>query len=237
MNRNHLSATLSFALLAAATLGITSSARAQSTVWDKVTHITIDQPMEVPGGVILQPGKYVMRLADTPSDRHVVEFLNDDQTHIYATVGAINNSRMTPTGKTVITFNEMPAGQPEAIRAWFYPGDNFGQEFIYKKHRGEELSRITKQTVQTEPEEVAVAEAPAPAPEPQAVVSAPAPAPEPAPLVAQNEPAPAPAPAPEPAPAPQTLPQTASDIPLFALIGFLSIGAAFGVRSYAKRTN
>ena len=32
-------------------------------------------------------------------------------------------------------------------------------------------------------------------------------------------------------------PQTASDIPLFALIGFLSVGAAFGVRNYAKRTN
>jgi hypothetical protein len=236
MKRNHLSAALSFALLAAATLGITSSARAQSTVWDKVTHISIDQPMEVPGGVILQPGKYVMRLADTPADRHVVEFLNDEQTHIYATVGAINNYRLTPTGKTVITFNEMPAGQPEAIRAWFYPGDNFGQEFIYKKHRGEELSRITKQTVQTEPEEVVVvAEAPAPAPERQAAAPAPAPAPEPAPLVAQNEPAPAPAP--EPTPAPQTLPQTASDIPLFALVGFLSIVAAFGVRSYAKRTN
>jgi len=237
MNRNNLTATLSFALLAAATFGVTSSARADGTVWNKVTHITIDQPMEVPGGVVLQPGKYVMRLVDSPSDRHIVEFTNEEQNHVFATVGAINNYRLTPTGKTVITFYEMPAGQPEAIRAWFYPGDNFGQEFIYKKHRGEELSKVTNTTVQTEPdnEVAAAAPAPAPAPEPQVAEAAPAPASEPAPLVAQNEPAPAPAP--EPTPAPETLPQTASDIPLFALIGFLSVGAAFGARSYAKRTN
>ena len=145
-----LSVTLS--LLAAATFGITSIARADGTVWNKVTHITIDQPMEVPGGVVLQPGKYVMRLLDSPSDRHIVEFTNDEQTHIYATVNAINNYRMQPSGKTVITFYEMPAGQPEAIRAWFYPGDNFGQEFIYKKHRGDELAKVTNTTVQTEPD-------------------------------------------------------------------------------------
>lgn len=238
MKRSNLSATISLAMLAAATFGITSIARADGTQWDKVTHITIDEPMEVPGGVVLQPGKYVVRLLDSPSDRHIVEFTNNEQTHIFATVSAINNYRLQPTGKTMITFYEMPAGQPEAIRAWFYPGDNFGQEFIYKKHRGEQIAQTTNTTVQTEPE---VAEntpppAPAPAPEPQAAQPAPAPAPAPAPEVAQNEPAPVPAPVPEQS-APQTLPQTASDVPLFALIGFLSVGAAFGVRSSAKRTN
>ncbi len=239
MNRSKTTATLSFALLAA-TFGFTSSARAQGGVeWNKVTHITIDQQMEVPGGVVLQPGKYVIRLLDSPSDRHIVEFLNDEQTHVFATINAINNYRLTPTGKTVFTFYEMPAGQPQAIRAWFYPGDNFGQEFIYKKHRGEELAKVTNTTVQTEPdnEVVQAPPEPAPVPEPQVAeaASAPAPAPEPAPQIAQNEPPPAPAPAPEPAP--QTLPQTASDVPLYALIGFLSLGAALSVRSLGKRTN
>jgi LPXTG-motif cell wall-anchored protein len=191
--------------------------------------------MEVPGGVVLQPGKYVIRLVESPSDRHIVEFLNDKQNHVYATVGAINNYRMTPTGKSIFTFYEMPAGQPEAIRAWFYPGDNFGQEFLYKKHFGQVVAQNTAQTTETQPAPQ-VAEAPAPPPPPPA--AEPAPEPAPAPEVAQNEPAPAPAPAPAPEePAPQTLPQTGSEIPLFALIGFTSLGAALGVRSFAKRTN
>ena len=128
------------------------------------------------------------------------------------------------------------APSPEAIRAWFYPGDNFGQEFVYKKHRGDELAQTTKQTIQTE-EENEVAEVPAePAPAPVADVVA-APSPEPAPVViAQNEPPAPPAPV-EQEPAPQTLPQTASDIPLLALMGLLSVGAAFGVRSFATRNN
>jgi hypothetical protein len=235
MNRYKSSAAISFALLAA-TFSISSNARAaSSTEWTKRTFITIDQPMEVPSGVVLQPGRYLMRLLDSPSERHVVQFMNEKETHVFATVHAINNYRLTPTGKTVISFYEMPAGQPEAIRAWFYPGDNFGQEFIYKKHRGEELAQSTKQTVQTEPENE-VAEVPAEAAAPAPEVAA-APAPEPAPVVvAQNEPPAPPAPV-EQEPAPQTLPQTASDIPLLALMGLLSVGAAFGVRSFSKRTN
>jgi len=236
MNRYKSSAAISFALLAA-TFTISSNARAaSSTEWTKRTFITIDQPMEVPGGTVLQPGRYLMRLLDSPSERHVVQFMNDKETHVFATVHAINNYRLTPTGKTVISFYEMPAGQPEAIRAWFYPGDNFGQEFVYKKHRGDELAQTTKQTIQTE-EENEVAEVPAePAPAPVADVVA-APSPEPAPVViAQNEPPAPPAPV-EQEPAPQTLPQTASDIPLLALMGLLSVGAAFGVRSFATRNN
>ena len=51
------------------------------------------------------------------------------------TILAIPNYRLQPTGKTVFTFWETPPGQPKALRAWFYPGDNFGQEFAYPKIR------------------------------------------------------------------------------------------------------
>ena len=37
------------------------------------------------------------------------------------------------TGKSVFAFWEVPAGQPKALRAWFYPGEEFGQEFAYPK--------------------------------------------------------------------------------------------------------
>jgi hypothetical protein len=242
MNRLTTSAALSAALLAAT---FSVNARAQNSVeWIKLTKITIDQPMEIPGGKVLQPGTYWMRLLDSPSERHVVQFMNDKQNHVIATVHAINNYRMQPTGKTVITFYEMPAGQPEAIRAWFYPGDNFGQEFVYKKNRATELAKNSNTNVQSEEENVnAENEVPA-APAPQAQPEQPAPTPAPAPVIAENNVPPAPAPTPVPAPeaqpetvVPRTLPQTASDVPMYALLGFMSLGAALGLRSFSRRTN
>jgi hypothetical protein len=67
------------------------------------------------------------------SDRSIVQVFNKDQTHLYATIVALPDYRLTPTDKTVLTFADWPAGSPEAIKAWFYPGDNYGQEFVYPK--------------------------------------------------------------------------------------------------------
>jgi hypothetical protein len=41
------------------------------------------------------------------------------------------------------------AGQPREMRAWFYPGDNFGQEFAYHKQKSLEIARIAKAPVPT----------------------------------------------------------------------------------------
>jgi hypothetical protein len=59
------------------------------------------------------------------------------------------------TDKTVMTFGERAAGEPQTIRAWFYPGDNSGQEFVYPKKRAVELAKITNQPVLYIPDEVA----------------------------------------------------------------------------------
>jgi len=47
---------------------------------------------------------------------------------------AIPAYRMDPTGSTQFTFWETPPGMAKALRTWYYPGDNFGQEFPYPKH-------------------------------------------------------------------------------------------------------
>jgi hypothetical protein len=51
---------------------------------------------------------------------------------------------LQPTGETVMKFGERPGDSPEALRAWFYPGDNFGQEFVYPKVRAIQLAQTTK---------------------------------------------------------------------------------------------
>jgi hypothetical protein len=119
----------------AATLALASSVfvpAAMADQWNKKTYITVNEAIQVPGKV-LQPGRYVMRLMESPSNRHIVQIFNDREDQLQTTVLAIPNYRLQPTGNTEFQWWETPAGQPRALRAWFYPGDNFGQEFAYPK--------------------------------------------------------------------------------------------------------
>jgi hypothetical protein len=63
----------------------------------------------------------------------VVEIKNRQETKVYgAFLVKPDHRRTAPTG-AVVTFDERPPGSPEAIRTWFFPGDKFGNRFIYRK--------------------------------------------------------------------------------------------------------
>ena len=119
-------------LSVAALLGLSLTTSLKADQWNKKTVMTVKEAIQLPH-TVLQPGTYVFKLADSLSDRHIVQIFNADETHIIATILAIPNYRLKPTGKSVFRFWETPAGNPKAMRAWFYPGDNFGQEFAYPK--------------------------------------------------------------------------------------------------------
>jgi hypothetical protein len=201
----------------------------RADVWNKKTVLTVNEPIQVPNKV-LEPGQYVMKLMDSPSNRHIVQVFDNTEQHLITTVLALPAYRVRPTDKTVFTYWEAPPGQPKALRTWFYPGDNFGQEFPQPKLIAASLTTASytpaptaqvqnesseppaiseqtgqveeKSTAQEEPQEIAQATPPpppAPAPEPQATTKAPAPEP------------------------PESLPHTASGIPLIGLVGLLSL--------------
>src|SRR6266851_3653311 len=125
-------------------LSLTSSLKADQ--WNKKTVLTVTEAIQLPH-TVLQPGTYVFKLADSLSDRHIVQIFNADQSQIIATILAIPNYRLQPTGKSDFRFWETPAGNSKAMRAWFYPGDNFGQEFAYPKMKSIEIAKITKTPV------------------------------------------------------------------------------------------
>ena len=218
-------------ILAAASIGLLGVAvapNAPADEWNKKTILTVSEPIQVPNQV-LPPGTYVIKLLDSPSDRHIVQIFNADENHLFTTILAIPNYRLQPTGKTVVTFWETPPGQPKALRAWFYPGDNFGQEFAYPKSAAAQIAAISHQAVPT-------TEATQPAELPHAAVTQTQPEPQQQ-EVAQNTPPPAPvaaAPAPEPTPAPvpQELPKTASPYPLVGLLGVFSLGVFGLIREF-----
>jgi|SRR6185312_9972903 len=230
---------LTTALFAAVMGFVAIAPKARADEWNKKTIVTISGQMEIPG-VTLDPGTYVFKLADSQSDRHIVVVQNERMNHTYATILAIPNYRLRPTSKSQFLFWETPAGHPPALRAWFYPADNFGQEFVYPKGRFTQVSQVTHQETTPPPVVAQNEEPPAPAPAPTVTEpAAPPPPAEPPAEIAQNTPPPAPAPEPAPAetPAPATLPQTGSVVPLLALIGLGSIGLAFGLGRLAKQVN
>lgn len=116
--------------------------------WNKRTILTVNEAIQVPNKV-LEPGKYVMKLLDSPSNRHIVQIFDENEQHLITTVLAIPNYRLQPTGETQFGFWETPAGQPKALRSWFYPGDNFGQEFAYPKNEAMRIAAAVNQSVPT----------------------------------------------------------------------------------------
>ena len=253
--RKHLAALAITGLIAAGAF----TARADE--WNKRTVITIDKSVQLPN-VTLEPGTYVFKLLDSPSDRHIVQVFDRDERKLITTVLAMNNYRLEPKGKTTLTFWETPAGMPPAVRAWFYPGDLYGQEFAYPKYMSKQLAAENKTAVLTTAAQNSDEMKTAPitstnevgdqnqvdkntytAPT-QTADATPAPAPQ---STAAEQPAPTPAPEPAPAPEPQTaapepaptqppaeLPHTGSEVPLLGLIG---VGALAGFAALSLKQN
>ena len=130
----------------AAAVSLTPLAKADE--WNKQTIMTVNETIQLPN-VTLQPGTYTFKLLDSQSDRHIVQVFDKDGMHLITTILAIPNYRLQPTGKTRFSFWEVPAGQPPALRAWFYPGDNFGQEFAYPKDMSAQIAASAKMAVPT----------------------------------------------------------------------------------------
>jgi hypothetical protein len=134
-------------------LCLIAAPKAKADDWDRKTIITFSGPVEVPGvgAQVLPAGTYVFKVMDSMSDRHIVQIFNQDETHVYTTILAIPNYRLKATDKTTITFRERPAGEPEALRAWFYPGREWGEEFVYERPKAIQLAKETNEYVLSTP--------------------------------------------------------------------------------------
>jgi hypothetical protein len=143
---------LIFCMALFCTLALPSEVMADK--WDQATKLTSSEPVEVPGQV-LPAGSYWFALADSDSDRNMVQIWNADRTHLITTILAVPDYREKTPEETIINFEERPSGQPEAIQSWFYPGNNFGEEFVYPKTRAKQLAKQTGRPVLSMPDEQA----------------------------------------------------------------------------------
>jgi len=219
------------------------SARADE--FNRKTVITFSGPVEIPGvhltgWGVLPAGTYVFKIMDSQSDRHIVQIFSKDEKTVYATILAIPNYRLKPTDKTVMTFRERPAGEPEALRAWFYPGRNWGEEFVYPKAKAVELAKVSNVAVLATATDVKVEvekpdEAQVVAELKQAPIVAVKPTGEEVEVAQVVQTAPAVEVAEVTPAAAEALPETASSLPLIALFGLLAMGGALALRLLEKR--
>ena len=183
----------------------------------KKTPFVINESVEVPG-MILEPGRYVLKLVEPSADRNVlqvfevVQLWTGDEGRLLSTLLTMPNYDRPTTDKTVFIFFERNPKQAKALRLWFPPGRNCGQEFVYPKPQAVELAKAVGRGVLSMPPELpgdigllaggvqrggAAARAPMPAPQP----FLPKPAPAPVTPVAK-EPAQTPPPPPSPGASP-----------------------------------
>ena len=213
---------------------------AQADEWNQRTVFTFSGPVEIPGQV-LSAGTYEFKLADSTSNRNIVQVYSKNEKHLYGTFLAVPDERLRPAGKPIITFDETPAGSPEAVRAWFYPGENYGHQFVYPKPKAVALAKANNTPVPSMPAELAVntTKPAATVNEPHVIAMKVAPLKAQMPteeeleigevFVAQASPSDQPS-------LPAELPKTGSLIPLIGLVGLLSLAAALGVRLAAAKT-
>lgn len=205
-------------MLAPAALGQYEKTKSTLVIADRV---------EVPGA-ILEPGNYLVRIADTQANRNVIVFQSADGTKTFATTIATPHRGAKAPSQTEFTFYPTASGEPRVLRSWFASDDPNGQDFYYPAERAAQLRTSTHEEVPVATADMMPVSSPSsPAPSetrPEAIAAVPAPV----------QPAP-PAPLPAETTASNTmdrgtdtdaLPQTASPYPLVALLGLVSLASA-----------
>jgi len=119
--------------VAAVTLVGTFASPARADECDKLTYLTFSAPVALPG-VALPAGTYRFTHPDCVATDRVLQVSSQDGRTVYATLLTIPEGRTSASAEAEVVLAETPAGSPEAVKAWFYPGETTGDELIYPKH-------------------------------------------------------------------------------------------------------
>lgn len=118
------------------------------------TKITFNNPVEIPGKV-LKAGTYWFTILRDDPDQNVVQIWNSTRQHLLDTVVTLPDYRTPTPNHTIIKFEERASNSPEALRAWFYPGQNYGHAFIYSETEARNIAKRTGRPVLSMRDDVA----------------------------------------------------------------------------------
>jgi hypothetical protein len=215
-------------------LCVLAAPKAKADDFDRKSVVTFSAPVEVggSGAQILPAGTYVFKVINSGVNNHVVQISNQDETHVFTLIMAMPNYRLKSTSKSVITFSERPAGEPEALKAWFYPGREWGEQFVYERSKAIQLATETNEAVLSTPAVITAAPV-------EVLTAAPVEAVTPKGETVETAQVVEPPPAPAAAAAPvevASLPKTASNLGLIGLAGIMLLGSGLLLSGFAKKS-
>jgi hypothetical protein len=132
--------------ICAVTLLTAATASAQGTLADRKTVVTVSGPVSIPG-TTLPAGTYVFKIADSPSNKNIVQIFDRDEAKLITTLLAVPAERNEADGDPLITFKETPSDRPPAVRYWYYAGEKSGNEFVYPKAQALMIARASGESV------------------------------------------------------------------------------------------
>jgi len=214
---------LALSAVAALLVASAPAARAQSEYENST--FTVTQPVDV-GTFTLQPGTYLIKVVMLSSDRNMIQVTNTDQNKVFASVLAtphpIRPNEAAPMSQYV--YYTAAPGQNQALRTWFPRDSTNGQDIVYPKHRALEIAAAAKAPVMAIPDEAKEAD--------YKTTSF---------TVITPEQAATPYVAPPPVKVaealPPNLPVTASQVPIFVMLGLLFLGGALSVRMLGRKSS
>jgi hypothetical protein len=178
--------------------------------------IDLTEPTSV-GDKVLQPGQYLIRVLPGFANRNRVQVTNMDKSTIYTTLLTVPHAFGPNEEKPNTTLVFYPAfeGQPRTLRTWFAPSpvDNEGHDIVYDEARAQILARAAGAPVVTYRGPVVVTDATDPDLQvvtPDSTFK---------PYVTETPVRTA------------SMPRTAGKLPLFMLLGAMSIAGAFVLRA------
>jgi hypothetical protein len=114
--------------------------------YTKQTFLTFSGPVQLPN-ITLPAGTYQFKLADPDSGRRTLQVWDKEGTKLYTTLLTIPDERMEASDDPVVMFAERPAGVAQAVKAWFYPGERTGQEFVYPRKQAMTIAKENHSSV------------------------------------------------------------------------------------------
>jgi hypothetical protein len=126
--------------------GVYAPARADEN--NKLTYFTFSKPVQLPGKT-LPAGKYRFELADPQESRRVIKVSDEDGTKQLAMLQTMQHTLRDPAKDPVLMFGETPASEPLAVKAFVYPGETIGFEFIYPHDEAVKIAKRYRTKVLT----------------------------------------------------------------------------------------
>lgn len=190
--------------------------------------LPVSEPLDI-GGTILQPGVYTIRVLPSLTDRNKVQVTSPDLQTVFATVLTIPH-QLGPNEEvpnTMFVFYPAEEGAPRALRTWYAPNpvaSQGGHDIVYEESRAKQLARLAKSPVvsyrgETQVTELDKTELHIVTPEATVETYTYTAPPTPVPMTSATPVQVAEA-------RPIEMPRTAGRLPLIALLGLVSVGAA-----------